>query len=154
MGRKIRTLVPQVDNLLIPEWTYMEMFKKNNQQFKQKQQRDYNKRHCTKELKPLPENTDIWITSGDKPVQRRILSSGETPHSYVVDNPTGQVWRNRSHLNLIPESPRIQEESDRIVYQISDSRTPDKPETQSPPRQIMTRSRTGTTIHIPDGLRP
>ena len=32
MGRKIRTLVPQVDNLLIPGWTYMEMFKKNNQQ--------------------------------------------------------------------------------------------------------------------------
>ena len=151
MGRKIRTLFPQVDNLLIPEWTYME---KNNQQFKQKQQRDYNKRHCRKELKPLPESTDVWITSGDKPVQGRILSSGETPRSYVVDTPTGQVRRNRSRLNLITESPRIQEESDRIVYQIPDSPTPDKPETQSPPRQIMTRSQTGTTIHPPDRLRP
>ena len=53
-----------------------------------------------------------------------------------VDIPTGQVRRNRHHLEVVPDrSP--EDESPHIVV-------------SEPPRRIMTRSQTGTPIHPPE----
>ena len=72
---------------------------------------------------PLPDDTDVWITSGDQPTPGRVVSAAGTPRSYVVDTPNGQVRRNRFHLNERPAEPEAAE---------------------TVPEQIMTRSRTGT----------
>ena len=35
----------------------------------------------------------------------KVVSTGDTPRSYVVDTPIGTVQRNRVHLRVIPGLP-------------------------------------------------
>ena len=44
-------------------WT-LEDFHKKGRAFKTKQKRDFDRRHGTHPLTPLPDNTDVWVTSG------------------------------------------------------------------------------------------
>ena len=67
------------------------------------------------------------------PTQGQVVSTGDTPRSYVVDTPTGTVQRNRVHLRVIPGSP-------------------ERPSTEEPTRRIMTRHQTGTVIRPPERL--
>ena len=41
MGRRIRTLVPQTDELMIPKWSYLADFQKLNKEFKGLQKHDF-----------------------------------------------------------------------------------------------------------------
>lgn len=45
MGRCLRTTLPQVDEQLRPQWKYLEAFRKQNNEFKQKQKLAYDRRH-------------------------------------------------------------------------------------------------------------
>ena len=138
MGRHIRTSLPQSDKHLIPEWPYLQEFRERNQSFKEKQKQDFDRRHRARELPAIPDETEVWIKSEGNPVQGQVVSSADTPRSYVVDTPTGQVRRNRHHLAVVPDrSP--EDESPPIVA----------PE---PPGRIMTRSQTGTPIYSPERL--
>ena len=87
----------------------------------------------------------MWITSEDKPISGRVVTAGETPRSYVVETDSGELHRNRRQLIVTPE-------------QVSDS-TPEtvaepelQPELNTPPKRIMTHTRTGTQIQLPDRL--
>ena len=100
MGRRLRTLIPQ---LLVPNLVYHKMCREKNKQFKESQKKKFDKRHWTRELTPIPENTDVWITSEDRPIQGTVVSPADSPRSYVVSTPAGLLHRNRSHLNVVPE---------------------------------------------------
>ena len=50
MGRRLRSLLPMTDNLLIPQWPYLSEFQKSNEQFKAKQKKDFDQRHHTKNI--------------------------------------------------------------------------------------------------------
>ena len=103
MGRRLRTPIPQTNKLLVPNWVYLEMFREKNKQFKESQKKNFDKRHRTRELTPIPDNTDVWITSEDRPIQGTVVSPADSPRSYVVNTPAGLLHRNRSHLNVVPE---------------------------------------------------
>ena len=75
MGRRIRTSIPQSDEQLIPSWSYLPGFQELNKQFKARQKRGFDRRHRVRELPELPEDTEVWITSHDKPVQGRVASA-------------------------------------------------------------------------------
>jgi len=165
MGRKLRTLVPQTDRHLVPEWSYLKAFRAKNEQFKETQRSHFNKRHRTRELSPIPDNTDVWVTSGSQPVTGRVIGPAGPPRSYVVDTPTGQVQRNRSHLNVVPDQNEMQDTLVEPQGDVTESRettleTPAETPTgnhpaqavPSPPRRIMTRSQTGTEIRMPNYL--
>ncbi len=64
---------------------------------------NYNKRHRVQDRSPLPITTQVWITSEDQPVEGRVVELADTPRSYVIETPTGQVQRNLHHLNTVPE---------------------------------------------------
>ena len=131
MGRRIRANIPQIKEQLVPEWKFLEEFRRQNKDFKEKQKRDYDRRHRTLPLSPIPDETDVWITSGTQPVPGRVVLPANTPRSYLIDTPSGRVRRNRQHLNVMPDNT---EHSD----------------SDPSPNRIMTRSQTGTAIRPPD----
>ena len=143
MGRKIRSTVPQTKSLLIPQWSYIPEFRKRNAEFKQKQKAQFDRRHRVFEQDVIPDGTDVWITSESDAIPGTVVSAGENPRSYIVETPTGQVQRNRSHLNVAPESSSETSEP---------SETQSSSNVSTPPKMIMTRSKTGTTVNPPDRL--
>ena len=63
MGRRLRTSVPQTDKMLIPQWPYLKSFRELDKQQKQKQKENFDLRHRAKELQPIPNDTEVWITT-------------------------------------------------------------------------------------------
>ena len=51
----------------------------------------------------LPDNSEVWVTSSSQPTQGRVITPVDTPRSYLVETPTGQIRRNQQHLNIIPD---------------------------------------------------
>ena len=119
---------------LVPKWEFLEEFKNNNKSVKENQKRVYDRRHKTRPLPVLSNDTDVWITGDTQPISGRVNTFADTPRSYLVETPSGQVRRNRHHLNKVPETSHLSESSNTIPS----------------PNVIMTRSRTGTFIHPPD----
>ena len=141
MGRRIRTTVPQTDRQLTPQWTYIEEFRRLNKLYKGHQKQNFDREHRVKELPKLPDDTAVWITSeAAEPIRGRVVTAAETPRSYVVDTPTGEVRRNRSQLRVIPDTTPPERQP-----------TPTAMPQPAPitPNVIMTRSRTGTEIRPP-----
>ena len=136
MGRCIRTKLPQTNKHLIPEWSYLEEFKKCDQDLKKRQKRDYDRHYKVRQLPDIPDNTDVWVTRDDRTSRGQVVSTSEAPRSYNVNVPSGNVRRNRRHLRVIP-----------------DSRSPiERPAMTEPTRTIMTRQQTGTEIRPPTRL--
>ena len=103
MGRNIRTNLPQTADNLVPMWPYLEQFRKDNGVFKNKQKINYDRHHQVRDLKQILENTDVWITTDKQPTSGHMVSSSDTPQSYIVQTPTGELRKNCSHLNIWPE---------------------------------------------------
>ncbi len=137
MGRQIRTPVPQTNKLLVPGWEYLKVFREKDKQFKHSQKRNFDRHHRARELPPIPDDAEVWVTSEKHPTRGRVISPAEAPRSYVVDTPSGQLRRNRGHLNIVPKE--------------TETGGPAL-ETESPPRAIMTRSCTGTETRPPERL--
>ena len=135
MGRKIRTDLPQTSKTLIPQCPYIEQFRKENKAFKEKQKKDFDRRHRVRDIPELPDNIEVWITTHARPIPGTVLKPTGEPRSYIVQTPSGNIRRNCSHLNIIqdPEPTTSQHDCSRST--------------------IQTRSCTGTTINPPDRLR-
>ncbi len=105
MGRHLRGNIPLLNSQLTPEWKYLDGFRSNNRGFKDRQKRDYDRHHGARTLPPIPDDVEVWITSGDQPATGTVVLPASTPRSYVVETPTGQVRRNRQHLDVVPGRP-------------------------------------------------
>ena len=135
MGSKIRTDLPQTSATLIPQWPYIDQFRKENKAFKEKQKRDFDRRHRVRDIPELPNNIEVWITTHGRAIPGTVLKLAAEPRSYIIQTSSGNIHRNRSHLNIIPNPEPSTSQHDR-------SKSP-----------IQTHSRTGTTINPPDRLR-
>ena len=138
MGRRIRTRVPRLKEQLVPSWPYLEEFRKQNDKFKAKQKRDYDKRHRVKDLDSLPNETNVWITSDGERSEGTVLGPDDSPRSYLVSTSTGTMRRNRHHLNVVPP-PAIESRDDDV-------------EPSPEPSRIVTRSQTGTVVKPPERI--
>ena len=141
MGRRLRTSVPQAERMLVPQWTYLPRVRELHESYKRKQKENYDTRYRTRDLPMIPDNTAVWITTEEEPVRGTIVSPADRPRSYVVDTPTGRLQRNRSQLRVLPTEVAN-----------GNSETPSNTTTNVPPKRIMTRTQTGTTILPPDRL--
>ena len=145
MGCRLRANLPQVVEQLKPEWAYLKEFRRQELQSKSKQKSDYDRRHRTHSLPPIPDDSEVWITSDRKQViSGRVTGQREMPRSYTVSIPGGSVHRNRHHLNEIPSPPPIS--SPQSPPQLI---SPPQPTVGPAPNRIMTRSQTGTAIRPP-----
>ena len=132
MGHKIRTDLPQSQQNLLPEWSYIDEFAEKHKKFTADQKRHHDKRHRVQSLPILPEDQPVWVNTEGKQVPGIVLHQANAPRSYLLETPSGQVRRNRSHLQCRSESSP-------------------NPATQ-PVHMPNTRLRTGTTIRPPDRL--
>ena len=139
MGRRLRTTLPIVPDQLTPSWPYLNKFQELNEQFKERQKVDYDRRHRTHPLPSIPNDTEVWVTSGTIPSPGRVTAHSSAPQSYIVDTPQGEMRRNRLHLNVVPNGQSA----------VNDSSTTSPVNTNRP----VTRSVTGTAVHPPDRLR-
>ena len=146
MGRQVRTTVPQPTKHLVPRWGYLSEFRQKNAAFKQKQKSNFDSRHRTREAPEIPDNVDVWV-SGNRQVRGTVAGPAEQPRSYLVSTPSGDLRRNRSHLNIVPPSTADVPEQPPTTQ--PGSTTPSTP----PPSPIMTRSRTGHSAALPNYLR-
>ena len=67
MDRHLRANLPQVQEHLRPKWTYLEEFKQQHSNYKQKQKSAYDIRHCVRPLAPIPKDNERWVTMGQTP---------------------------------------------------------------------------------------
>ena len=131
-----------IDSLL-PQWSYLNDFRSKNKKFKASQQHHYNRRHKAKDLPPIPDDTDVWITSEENPIRGRVTAPADSPRSYIVETPSGQLHRNRCHLNVVP--PQQDDQANTPDVQ---PKSPVKPPS---PNAIMTRSRAAKQASLKRG---
>lgn len=86
-----------------------------------------------------------------------MVELADTPRSYVIETPTGQVQRNQHHLNIVPEQATSQlgdkgNSSDNEGTTSSNETSTDHspPTAQRPKSPIITRSRSGARAYRPD----
>ena len=96
MGRRIRTTVPQTKGMLTPQWSFLPEFRQKNAQFKEKQKEQFDHRHRTRKLPPIPDDTEVWITSEDRPLPGRVITADEIPRSYVVETVSTVMQKQKS----------------------------------------------------------
>ena len=134
MATKIRSTLSQTTKSLVPQWPHLQEFRRANEAFKEKQKANYDHLHRVHDLPAIPDHTDVWVTTGEHNTQGRIVNMANTPRSYIVQTPNGEIRKNRSHLNIVPSA----------------TKTPTKEAVIRSP--IMTRSQTGTAINPPNRL--
>ena len=127
MGRHIRTTLPQSNAYLVPDWHYLPSFKSANVQFKNKQKQYLTTTmHGVRVQSEIPDGSEVVITTENTPVEGRVVQPAETPRSYIVETPSGDVRRNRSQLNIIPAHapvpPAEQESQVNIVHRTAKNR--------------------------------
>ena len=135
MGRIIRSTLPQTTNSLIPHWPYLTEFRRVEYSFKAKQKEDHDRRHQTRDLPEIPKDTKVWVTTNGHHTPGTTITNANTPRSYIVETPSGEIRRNRSQLNINPSIPPRQEHP-----------------TTNDSQRIMTRTQTGTPISPPERL--
>ena len=144
MGRRIKTDIPQITSQLTPQWHFLPDFQQKDKEFKNTQKRNYDCRHQVRPADTLPDDSSVWVTTGNSQTPGKVITNAGTPRSYLVNTPSGPVCRNRQHLKH-----RLSR---------SDDNTPDIPTPTSTSRdeperdRIMTRTQTGTDIRPPNRL--
>ena len=96
MGRRLRTTVPALPTLLNPALPDYNALEAKEREKRMNDARSFDKRHGARNLEPLVPGEDVWIT--DARVQGTVVSTHNTPRSYLVQVPQGTLRRNRHHL--------------------------------------------------------
>ncbi len=100
--------------------------------------------HKVRESSVLPDDTEVWVTTGPRtesePVRGTITTSTGSPRSYTVEVPSGETRRNRSHIRVVPDT---------IPSDTPEPNIPSTPQTETP-RHITTCSQTNTAVTKPD----
>lgn len=106
MGRKLRTVLPTLQDNLKPRWPDEDIIKQADAAAKLKQAYYYNRRNGVKILPPLsPRDAVLLKLDGQKQWTTRavVQNTFSTPRSYIVETGHGDCYRrNRRHLMAIP----------------------------------------------------
>ena len=94
MGRRVRTNVPQIAQQFVPEWPYLQQFKAADKRYKKNLKEAFDTRRVLS-LPELDHDLPLWVNMQNGQVPGSIVCQANTPHSYHVNVPSGQVRRNR-----------------------------------------------------------
>ena len=84
MGRRLRSSLPSTKDSLVPAWSYLPEVRKTDVKFKEKQKRDFDRRHRVKDLTRIPDETSVWVRSGTMPTPGKIVSPDTSPIGPIV----------------------------------------------------------------------
>ena len=148
MGRHIRSNLPTSPTSLKPEWPDLQTYRTRDSSYKIKQKKQYDRRHCARDLLLIDEETQVFVTNGrDSNAMPGSIAHQATQRSYVVDTPSGTTRRNRCHINIRANEPNDATVVPRSSPTVS---TDNAPQTSRSP--TATQLRTGTAINPPDRL--
>jgi len=102
MSRSLRTRIPCSNVLLEPA---VVMARDELQGRQDKYKRDFDR--GTKELESLQPGDSVHVQRGKHWEPAVVTQVAEQPRSYIVDNGTHELRRNRKHLNKTPASIRV-----------------------------------------------
>ncbi|KAK7106504.1 hypothetical protein V1264_017754 [Littorina saxatilis] len=97
MGRRLRTKVPAVPNLLIPDWPKFHDMRSADVQQKEAQKKNHDKRHRAQPLPTLKPGERVWLKTPTE--KEAVILRPVAPRSYELQTKTGIQRRNRRHLN-------------------------------------------------------
>ena len=84
MGRRLRSNIPIRAEDLVPDWSFLPTFRSLNEKIKQRRSRDFVRHHGVREQSVIPEDTPVWITSGENPVPGQIVSHRQSTHDLTL----------------------------------------------------------------------
>nr|XP_022899872.1 uncharacterized protein K02A2.6-like [Onthophagus taurus] len=107
-GRKLRDCLPILESKLKPKSPNHNEVKQKFEIEKEKQRKQYNRRHRVKSNEPLKVGERVWITN----MKREGVVKEKTmePRSYMVETEKGDIRRNRKHLMKLPNEEVIKQE--------------------------------------------
>ena len=102
----------------------------------------------------MSDGSEVSVTGGSDsdPVPGQVMRPADTPRSYIVSTPSGQVRRNSRHLAPVPERVESQDAEHQPSQATEQNIVPDLPPIQVRD-PIMTRSKTGTKTTCPARYR-
>lgn len=104
MGRRPRNILPSSCELLKPRTQSPKVVTEHFDSQKQTQKFYYDRRRGVKDLRPLPNGTDVRITNGNKPwAPGVVVSKYDKPRSYLVRSGNRMYRRNRKHIRVTSE---------------------------------------------------
>ena len=106
-GQFPRTDIPQTKGKLTPDWPYLRKFKDNEHEFKKRQKRNYDERHHVRLLPELPASTEVWVNTDGHQKEGVATPCPSVPRSYTVTTSSRTIHRNRSQLNIVPDSTQL-----------------------------------------------
>ena len=142
MSRKLRTTLPGVKTEMrpkVPDWTTL---KYKDEEIKDRQTRDFNNHHGTRELPPLTTGEKVWVA--DQKIEGTVSGEKEE-RSYEITTPKGKVRRNRRHLVVMTENTNKPGPTEPAQQSIE--ATP----TNIPSSKVTTRS--GREVKVPEGYK-
>ena len=153
MGRLIRTNIPQISEHLVPKWDFLGTLREKHQQYKVKMKCNYDESHRVQSRSEIPIGTDVWVSSGGNDhIRGKVTSSANTPRSYIVETPSGEVRRTQEHLVPVPEETHVGQKS--IVVSQEEPAVDERSNYSTPSSPIASRTRlkTGVSIRPPQRL--
>ena len=80
MGRRLRTVVPEADEVLSLNWPNLTEFREADKQYKKKLKQQYDRRHRARELPEFSDDTEVFITDGrnSNAIPGRVIQSSGT----------------------------------------------------------------------------
>ncbi|XP_014674738.1 PREDICTED: uncharacterized protein K02A2.6-like [Priapulus caudatus] len=101
-GRRIRTTVPIIPEKLESQLPDSAKLRTREQDQRNHQKQNYNARHRAVERDVLWPGDEAYVSRENTP--GTVVRVAETPLSYIVETPTGEIRRNRRQLASRPES--------------------------------------------------
>ena len=101
MGRKIRTTLPVLPKILNPQLPNKFQLQAKEKAIKDRQRRNFNSRHRTKDLQPLEKGEKVWIRDNE---EQAVVTDALPNRSYLVETPHGAYRRNRRDLIDVPNN--------------------------------------------------
>ena len=106
MSRTLRTTLPGTREQRIPKVIEISSLKEKDEQIKERQKRNYDQRHRTRDLLPLESGETVWIPDRES---EGTVREEVSPRSHIVETADGSYRRNRRHFVRLPSSDIVQE---------------------------------------------
>jgi transposase InsO family protein len=130
MGRKLRTTLPQSPSNLKPKAVNLETLTEKEEHRRTQQKRNYDPHHGVQQKEDFEEGEKVWIT--DQRVWGTSRKKADTPRSYMVETPLGEVRRNsynlvRAYVKEEPIQIEIDPPEEDPGSNVEDTRNMDEP---------------------------
>ncbi|XP_046396811.1 uncharacterized protein K02A2.6-like [Ischnura elegans] len=147
MGRKLRTTLPFHPTKLNPKWPSLTVLRDKNKVIAERQKRNYDRRHRTKELPLLPAGATVWVR--DRREYGTVVGESGHPRSYLIETGSGVIRRNRVALTLAERQPSISSDYEAFFPDLESTA-----KSHSPPETGVFRTRYGRLVRPPQRYTP